>query len=59
MKTSDLAFITGSYSEQDCRFLLQPIQLEMLSVEEKERQLQSGKKHYSEMISQDRFHLYL
>jgi hypothetical protein len=53
MKTSDLAFITGSYSEQDCRFLLQPIQLEMLSVEEKERQLQSGKKHYSEMISQE------
>ncbi|PWQ98565.1 cysteine protease StiP family protein [Leucothrix arctica] len=53
MKTTDLTFITGSYTEQDCRFLLQPIQLTMLSVEEKERQLQSGKKHYSEMVSQE------
>ena len=53
MKITDLAFMTGSYAEQDCRFLLQPIQLEMLSVEEKERQLQSGEKHYSEMVSQE------
>ncbi len=46
-----LGFITGSYDQADCRFLLQPIDVPMLSVEEKERQLQSGQQHYSEMIS--------
>ena len=46
-----LDFITGSYDAADCRFLLQAIDAPMLSVEEKERQLQSGKQHYSEMIS--------
>ncbi len=54
MKASHhLNFITGSYSQEDCRFLLQPINTPMLSIEEKERQLQSGKKHYSELISQE------
>ena len=51
MSIQALKYITGSYHQNDCRFLLQPIELTPLSVAEKEQQLQSGKKHYSEMIS--------
>lgn len=43
---------SGSYDERDCEFLLEPIQIECLSVEEKERRLQAGV-HYSEMISKE------
>ncbi|CAH9018094.1 cysteine protease StiP family protein [Candidatus Nitrosacidococcus sp. I8] len=42
---------TGSYHPDDCQFLLTPLQIEALSILEKEKLIQSGKKHYSEMIS--------
>ncbi len=45
--------LKGSYSLEDCQFLLQAIDIPMLSVAEKERQLQQGKQHYSQMISQE------
>lgn len=45
-----LPAFTGSYLKEDCIFLLNPIKTEMLSIEEKEKRLQSGV-HYSEMIS--------
>ena len=45
--------IHGSYAPDDCRFLLTPIETEFVSVEEKERRIQSGEAHYSEMIHRE------
>ncbi|WP_028468461.1 cysteine protease StiP family protein [Neptunomonas japonica] len=45
--------LKGSYSIDDCQFLLQAIDIPMLTVEEKERQMQIGGQHYSAMISQE------
>lgn len=45
--------LKGSYPEADCMFLLQEIEQEFKSVEEKERLIQSGQMHYSETISQE------
>lgn len=43
----------GSYLETDVQFLLTPVQMEMTSVDEKEKLIQSGQKHYSDMLSQE------
>jgi hypothetical protein len=45
--------LKGSYSLEDCQFLLQPIDIPMLTVEEKERLMQIGGQHYSSVISQE------
>lgn len=45
---------SGSYEPDDVEFLLKPINIEVTSVAEKERLLQSGEAHYSEMISEER-----
>jgi len=50
------AFVTdgdlhGSYDRRDVTFLLKPIVAEHVDVAEKEKAIQSGKRHYSEMIS--------
>lgn len=42
--------LSGSYDPRDVTFLLKEIALAPTVVEEKERLLQSGKRHYSEMI---------
>ncbi len=42
---------TGSYSAHDCEFLLKPLSIEATSVAEKERSIQSGMRHYSEMLT--------
>lgn len=42
---------SGSYNPDDVLFLLKEIDLQPTDVEEKERLIQSGEKHYSEMIS--------
>ncbi|WP_312947124.1 cysteine protease StiP family protein [Superficieibacter sp.] len=44
---------SGSYQPEDVQFLLQPVEMEMTPVELKEEYIQSGKKHYSEMLSQE------
>lgn len=44
---------SGSYREGDVTFLLKQIKMENESVEEKEKKIQSGEKHYSEMISKE------
>jgi hypothetical protein len=52
--TASLSFnppISGSYAAEDCLFLLKPIRPPSVAVAEKERLLQSGQKHYSEMIT--------
>jgi Protein of unknown function (DUF2983). len=41
----------GSYLPEDVTFLLKPISLPLLPVAEKERRIQSGDYHYSEMLS--------
>ncbi len=43
--------ITGSYQAEDCQFLLSPIEASYTDIATKERLIQSGQKHYSEMIS--------
>lgn len=45
---------SGSYSPDDVVFLLQKLQLQPLSNEEKERLIQSGEKHYSQMIGTEK-----
>jgi len=42
---------SGSYDPSDVHFLLRPLQIESTDVAEKERLIQSGLRHYSEMIS--------
>ncbi|MCP5425214.1 MAG: cysteine protease StiP family protein [Gammaproteobacteria bacterium] len=52
----NLAFntpISGSYSPEDCQFLLKPIVPPNIAVTEKEFLIQSGQKHYSEMITHE------
>ncbi|WP_340610951.1 cysteine protease StiP family protein [Xenorhabdus bharatensis] len=44
---------SGSYASGDVHFLLKPVQLEMTPVEIKEQLIQSGARHYSEMLSQE------
>jgi len=44
---------TGSYGVDDVEFLLKPIALEDTPVEVKEALIQSGRKHYSQMLSHE------
>lgn len=44
---------SGSYLPDDVHFLLQPVELEMTPVAVKEQLIQSGARHYSEMLSQE------
>lgn len=46
--------ITGSYAPQDVTFLLKPVQIAPTDIADKERLIQSGAAHYSEMISEER-----
>lgn len=43
----------GSYEPADVTFLLKPVQLESTAIAEKERLIQSGQRHYSEMITRE------
>ncbi|MBS0971952.1 cysteine protease StiP family protein [Serratia rubidaea] len=44
---------SGSYLPDDVQFLLKPLVMEMTPVERKEELIQSGQKHYSDMLSQE------
>lgn len=46
--------ITGSYDPDDVTFLLKQVNIEPTEVGEKERLIQTGAAHYSEMISKER-----
>ena len=46
--------ISGSYNPSDCQFLLTPLEAHYTSVRDKERLIQSGQRHYSEMISYEK-----
>lgn len=45
------ATFSGSYAPEDVTFLLKPVQLAPTETRDKERLIQSGERHYSEMIS--------
>lgn len=45
--------LSGSYPRGDIQFLLAPAHMAFTSVAEKERLIQSGEKHYSDMLSQE------
>jgi hypothetical protein len=45
---------TGSYRAEDAIFLLKPVRLDMVDVATKERLIQSGQRHYSEMLAPER-----
>jgi len=47
----EIKAFSGSYAAQDITFLLEPLDMEMTDVKKKEALIQSGKKHYSEMLS--------
>ena len=51
-ETAKLPF-SGSYQPNDVTLLLQPLQLAYTDVTEKEQLIQSGQKHYSEMLSEE------
>ena len=42
---------SGSYQTDDIQFLLRPLNISPTDVAQKEHLIQSGQKHYSEMIS--------
>lgn len=46
--------LSGSYSPDDVVFLLKPVHVAETDVAEKERLIQTGAAHYSEMISEER-----
>ncbi|BDA58065.1 MULTISPECIES: cysteine protease StiP family protein [Klebsiella/Raoultella group] len=58
---SHITSFSGSYHPEDVQFLLKPIAMEMTPVDLKEELIQSGKMHYSDMLSQEpeptRWHL--
>ncbi len=55
MADSGAPVFSGSYPQDDVTFLLKPLDLQPMSdLEEKERMIQSGQRHYSEMISVER-----
>jgi hypothetical protein len=45
---------SGSYRSDDVTFLMKPVRIAFTDVAEKERLIQSAKRHYSEMISVER-----
>lgn len=45
---------SGSYAPEDVQFLLKPAAIDPTPVEEKERLIQSGERHYSEMLSAEK-----
>ncbi|HEX8222433.1 MAG TPA: cysteine protease StiP family protein [Allosphingosinicella sp.] len=45
------AGFSGSYAPGDVTFLLKPVELRATAIAEKERLIQSGQRHYSEMIA--------
>lgn len=45
---------SGSYAPEDVTFLLRPAAVELTGVAEKEALIQSGARHYSEMLSEER-----
>jgi ribosomal protein L7Ae-like RNA K-turn-binding protein len=52
-QTNSIGF-SGSYDPADITFLLQDVALEATSIADKEKAIQAGTRHYSEMISEEK-----
>ena len=50
---SETPAFSGSYLPGDVEFLLNPVEIAMTPVEQKEQLIQSGARHYSDMLSQE------
>jgi hypothetical protein len=50
---TDRTPLLGSYSAEDCLFLLKKIEPTFYTIEDKERLIQTGAMHYSEMVNQE------
>ncbi len=50
---NNVPVFSGTYRQDDVEFLLTPVSIAVTSVEEKEALIQSGLKHYSDMLSQE------
>lgn len=48
-----MKLFSGSYLNDDVHFLLKPIEIENTPIKEKELLIQTGKRHYSEMITKE------
>lgn len=48
-----LPHFSGAFGQNDVRFLLNPVNIAMTPVDEKEALIQAGKAHYSDMLSQE------
>lgn len=48
---SQISLFSGSYSLNDCQFLLKPLSMDSVSIADKESRIQSGINHYSEMLA--------
>lgn len=53
LKTARVEPLIGSYAPEDCIFLLQEIDANYQTVENKEMLIQTGQMHYSEMINKE------
>ncbi len=53
-RRSPEAAFSGSYRPEDVQFLLRPVEVEPTEIAAKERLIQSGRRHYSEMIAPER-----
>lgn len=53
MRDRDYIPFSGSYLPEDVHFLLNPVEIEMTPVALKEQLIQSGARHYSDMLSQE------
>lgn len=51
--TTTISHFSGSYAPDDIQFLLSPLAMDMTPIDEKEELIQSGQKHYSEMLSEE------
>lgn len=54
MRHPSSSMFSGSYAPEDVTFLLKRVWMNPTPVAEKERRIQSGESHYSEMISEER-----
>lgn len=53
LKSNPMTPLMGSYAPEDCLFLLQEINPNYQSIENKEMLIQTGQMHYSEMINKE------
>src|SRR5687768_14877796 len=54
MPTAEVPAFSGSYAAGDVAFLLKPVRMETIPTPEKQRLIQPGARHYSQMLPDER-----